>query len=226
VLPGAGRCIEDLGLNCNPADGPGRDTCGRRGTCERRADGSGRCVREQRICRSDDDCAAGVRCRLDLVTLTAADTDGDGVPDATDNCPNTSNLDQLDTDGDGAGNACDPTPDGPNCPGQGITPATLRRRVGALVDRTSGQVANRCLRTRLVGAANCALARLDMAEEPGRAGVQALKTAERDLRVYVRTLRAGCQGRPDPALAQELKARATVLISELRARGRTVLRRF
>ena len=33
--------------------------------------------------------------------------DGDGVPDAQDNCPRTSNPDQSDTDEDGIGDACD-----------------------------------------------------------------------------------------------------------------------
>ncbi|KRA31452.1 MULTISPECIES: PxKF domain-containing protein [unclassified Nocardioides] len=36
-----------------------------------------------------------------------ADGDGDGVPDADDNCPGVANGDQADADGDGAGNACD-----------------------------------------------------------------------------------------------------------------------
>jgi hypothetical protein len=35
------------------------------------------------------------------------DGDGDGVADATDNCPSVANADQADLDGDGAGNACD-----------------------------------------------------------------------------------------------------------------------
>jgi hypothetical protein len=38
------------------------------------------------------------------------DSDGDGIPDDTDNCPVTPNPDQLDSDGDGVGNVCD------NCP--------------------------------------------------------------------------------------------------------------
>ncbi len=40
-----------------------------------------------------------------------ADTDGDLILDATDNCPLVSNSDQTDTDGDGKGDVCD------NCPG-------------------------------------------------------------------------------------------------------------
>ncbi|MEW5848167.1 MAG: invasin domain 3-containing protein [Myxococcota bacterium] len=37
----------------------------------------------------------------------AGDTDGDGVPDATDNCPAVVNTNQADLDGDGVGNVCD-----------------------------------------------------------------------------------------------------------------------
>ena len=37
----------------------------------------------------------------------APDGDGDGVDDASDNCPDTSNPDQADSDGDGVGDACD-----------------------------------------------------------------------------------------------------------------------
>jgi hypothetical protein len=40
------------------------------------------------------------------------DTDGDGVDNATDNCPAVANPAQTDTDGDGTGDACDSTPNG------------------------------------------------------------------------------------------------------------------
>ena len=36
------------------------------------------------------------------------DGDGDGIPDATDNCPGAPNPSQTDTDGDGLGDVCDP----------------------------------------------------------------------------------------------------------------------
>ncbi len=53
----------------------------------------------------------------------AADADGDGVADASDNCPNAANADQHDMDNDGKGNVCDEDRDGDgvlnnvdNCP--------------------------------------------------------------------------------------------------------------
>ena len=43
------------------------------------------------------------------------DSDGDGVPDARDDCPAVANADQRDTDGDGIGDACDPCPADATC---------------------------------------------------------------------------------------------------------------
>jgi len=40
-------------------------------------------------------------------TEPEVDTDGDGVVDSEDNCPNIANANQLNTDGDSEGNACD-----------------------------------------------------------------------------------------------------------------------
>ena len=52
--------------------------------------------------------------------LIPPDTDGDGVPDASDNCPSVSNPGQEDGDGDGLGDVCDNCPSEPN-PGQADT---------------------------------------------------------------------------------------------------------
>jgi len=41
------------------------------------------------------------------IEATRVDSDGDGVPDSEDNCPDDINRDQKDTDGDGIGDACD-----------------------------------------------------------------------------------------------------------------------
>jgi hypothetical protein len=56
-------------------------------------------------------------CPMDAnsTTCSKADKDGDGVEDATDNCPNVKNgpkdaENQKDTDGDGLGDICDPCP--------------------------------------------------------------------------------------------------------------------
>lgn len=42
-----------------------------------------------------------------LYGVTGSDTDGDGIPNTSDNCPNTVNFDQRDFGGNGIGDACD-----------------------------------------------------------------------------------------------------------------------
>jgi len=62
----------------------------------------------------DSECASTTTCDADLdgtPDATDTDDDGDGVADASDNCPTMSNASQTDTDGDGTGDTCDSTPD-------------------------------------------------------------------------------------------------------------------
>ncbi|MBX3204335.1 MAG: amidohydrolase family protein [Labilithrix sp.] len=73
------------------------------------------------------------------------DTDGDGIENTKDNCPNTPNPGQEDTDKDGLGDACDPCPTeaGPNggCPAQSRTISEL----WTLGDDTVAKVENVCV---------------------------------------------------------------------------------
>jgi len=51
---------------------------------------------------------AGQQVRVGLeLAATTADADGDGVPDAIDDCPQSADPDQPDADGDGMGDACE-----------------------------------------------------------------------------------------------------------------------
>jgi hypothetical protein len=63
-----------------------------------------------------------INCRVDrgayeFVTGVLTDTDGDGFPDACDNCPLVASSNQTDTDGDGVGDACDCPPGWPGMVG-------------------------------------------------------------------------------------------------------------
>jgi hypothetical protein len=53
-----------------------------------------------------------VATRTLTITRSAPDRDGDGVADATDNCPDVANAAQADLDGDGLGDTCDEDIDG------------------------------------------------------------------------------------------------------------------
>jgi hypothetical protein len=50
----------------------------------------------------------------DATSCRGHDEDGDGVPDACDNCPHLPNPEQADGDGDHVGDACDPRPETPH----------------------------------------------------------------------------------------------------------------
>jgi hypothetical protein len=68
---------------------------------------------------SHPSCASGVcqsACDTGYPECTAPDHDGDGIPDASDNCPDVSNDTQLNTDGDALGDSCDPDLDGDGIP--------------------------------------------------------------------------------------------------------------
>jgi hypothetical protein len=54
-----------------------------------------------------------------VTLIEFVDSDGDGIEDAADNCPDTSNADQLDTDGDGVGDVCDSSQAGNSSGGGG-----------------------------------------------------------------------------------------------------------
>lgn len=57
-----------------------------------------------------DLCAIGPCYVVNRLAADLPDTDGDGVPDDADNCPDIANADQADADLDLIGDACDPFP--------------------------------------------------------------------------------------------------------------------
>ncbi len=96
----AGRCVEVFAHVCTA-----KSPCRSGEFCN----DNGRCEREYGSCLGPDDCPPGAQCREDLIVATAADSDGDELPDPFDNCPKVANILQEDWDRDGVGDACEST---------------------------------------------------------------------------------------------------------------------
>jgi Tol biopolymer transport system component len=217
VFTGAGRCVEDLAIACDPASPSARGGCRRGAQCEPGVDPSqGSCHREDRVCSTDDDCPGGVTCRQELITSTAADQDDDEISDAFDNCPIVANADQFDSDGNGVGDACDPA----LCATDDSL-AALRCGGVRLVDLTMHSELPLPIRTTLRAAAETVRANLARGGSPGRAGRTAIRHAVSALARYVHRVRSlNARRLLDAATRKTLGDAAMRLRSDARALAR------
>ena len=120
-LPGAGTCQTIQGPCLTDAECTAPAFCSEGTTTNERifaaifdeGDGrqrfisTGRCSDGDGTCRVADDCNPGASCEEELTVVSAPDSDGDGLADPIDGCPEHPDPSQLDTDGDGIGDACD-----------------------------------------------------------------------------------------------------------------------
>lgn len=186
ALAGSGRCVEDLGIGCDPMSPPGRPGSCRRGAfCERTGPRprDGTCHREQRSCTDDDDCAGGALCRHELLTTTSSDSDNDELPDPIDNCPMYANILQEDADEDGVGDVCDPSSACEHLPSL----PSVRCRLDGFVDAVGNLIDPNPLRTSLVRKSAKLLTRLQAADAARPAK---LRSAERKVRALIRRLQS------------------------------------
>jgi cysteine-rich repeat protein len=100
-------CQTGVCTGSNPVVCTASDQCHDAGTCD---SGTGTCSDPAKpngsVCNDGNDKTANDQCTAGVCN-GAADSDGDGIPDATDNCPTVANADQADADHDGIGDACD-----------------------------------------------------------------------------------------------------------------------
>ncbi|MBR4985800.1 MAG: amidohydrolase family protein [Proteobacteria bacterium] len=90
-------------------------------TARKQADADGDTIGD--ICDLYPNCKANdASCGGGGPVVPADDRDGDGIPDSSDNCPDTPNADQNDADNDGKGDVCDLCPTKPN-PGSASCPS-------------------------------------------------------------------------------------------------------
>jgi alpha-tubulin suppressor-like RCC1 family protein len=102
----AGVCRGTNPVTCAPAD-----QCHFQGTCDPTTGTCGYApMFDGTPCNDGNACSVNDVCQAGLCAGTVADTDHDGVPDCTDNCPFVANPGQEDSDHDGIGDACPPTP--------------------------------------------------------------------------------------------------------------------
>lgn len=73
----------------------------------------------------------------DIPTGGSTDSDGDGIPDSSDNCPTVANPDQADSDNDGTGDACETASANPVI--NAVSPATVRRGTSGVALTLTGQ---------------------------------------------------------------------------------------
>ena len=131
-----------------------------------------------------------------------ADRDGDGVGDDCDDCPTVPNADQKDTDGDGIGDACDDCPDVPDA----LQMDTDGNGVGDACDCASADVPGMiCDLQKLLVPALCG---------PDRIGPPVAHALERNVRKALAILKAVQRrgGKPRAQLLERASRRLTAIV--------------